>query len=109
MGFFQAQTQTVQIDEENTVTIRRLTYGESQAVISESTQFDPRVQEAKFDFGRNQAARMKRSVVAWHGPGFEGRPLTEENLLALPSKIGEQIMQAIVDLNDGLSGEEQKN
>lgn len=109
MGFFQAQTQVVRVDDENAVTIRRLTFGESQAVISESTVFDIVSQEAKFDFARNQAAKLKRAVVAWEGPGFEGRPVTEENLLALPPEVGQKLLQAVEALNAGLSGDEQKN
>ena len=109
MGFFQQQTQVVQIDDENSVTIRRLTFGESQAVISESTKFDIVEKDAVFSFERNQAERMKRAVVSWEGPGFEGREVTEENLMALPTEIGQKIADAIAELNKGLSGEEQKN
>lgn len=108
-SFFQAQTQVVRIDEENSVTIRRLTFGESQEVISESTKFDVMRQDAAFNFKRNQAERMKRAVVSWEGPGFEGREVTEENLMALPPEVGQKIANAIRAMNEGLSDEEQKN
>lgn len=109
MSFFQQQTQVVELDGEHTVTVRRLTFGESQAVISESTVFDIVSQEATFDFARNQAAKLKRAVVAWSGPGFDGRPVTEDNIMALPPDVGQRIMQAVDAINAGLTEPEQKN
>lgn len=109
MSFFQQQTQVVHLDAAHTVTVRRLTFGESQAVISESTVFDIVAQEAKFDFARNQAAKLGRAVVAWDGPGFEGRPVTAENIMALSPEIGQKILQAVEAINAGMSETEQKN
>ncbi len=109
MSFFQQQTQVVHIDADNSVTVRRLTFGEQQAVISESTIFDIVSQEAKFDFAKNQAAKLSRAVVSWEGPGFDGRPVTAENIMALSPEVGQRILQAVEALNAGLSETEQKN
>jgi hypothetical protein len=109
MSFFQQQTKVVHIDAENTVTVRRLTFGEQQAVISDSTSFDIVSQEAKFDFAKNQAAKLSRAVVSWEGAGFDGRPVTAENILALSPEVGQKILQAVEELNAGLSEPEQKN
>lgn len=109
MSFFQQQTQVVHIDADNSVTVRRLTFGEQQAVISESTAFDIVSQEATFDFARNQAAKLSRAVVSWVGPGFDGRPVTPENIMALAPEVGQKILSAVEALNAGLSDTEQKN
>jgi len=111
MSFFQQtqQTQIVRIDAENTVTIRKLTFGESQEVLSESLAIDVAERDAQFDFARNQSAKLVRAVVAWDGPGFEGRPVTRENILALPVEVGQAIVKAVEELNAGLSEPEQKN
>lgn len=109
MSFFQQQTQVVHLDAAHTVTVRRLTFGEQQAVISESTAFDIVSQEATFDFARNQAAKLSRAVVSWEGPGFDGRPVTTENILALAPEVGQKILQAVEAINAGMSETEQKN
>ncbi len=110
MGFFsQQQLRVVRIDDENTVTVRRLTFGESQAVISESTVFDLVSQEASLDFAKNQVAKLSKAIVAWNGPGFEGRPVTRENIEALPSEVGAIIVKGVEELNKGLTEPEQKN
>ena len=109
MGFFSVEnTKVIAVDDENTVTIRRLTYGESQDVINESTQFDVLAESGKFDFAVNQAAKLKRAVVSWDGPGWEGRPVTLENILALPADVGRIISDAVDKLNTGLSESERK-
>lgn len=110
MSFYsQIQQQTVQIDGENTVTVRRLTYGESQAVVGESTVMDLRTQQGQIDFSRHQIARLIRAIVAWDGPGFEGRPVTRENIEALPVNVGNAIARAVSEINGELTEPERKN
>ncbi len=110
MGFFrEPQTKVVRIDDENTVTVRRLTFGESQAVISESTVFDLVDKDAEFDFAKNQIAKLSRAIVSWDGPGFEGRPVTRANIDALPPEVGTIIVKAVEELNKALTVDEQKN
>ena len=110
MGFFsQQQQRVVHIDDENSVTVRRLTFGESQAVISESTTFDLVTQAADLDFAKNQVAKLSKAIASWEGPGFEGRPVTRENIEALPSEVGALIVKAVEELNKSLSEDEQKN
>lgn len=108
MGFYSQQIKVVQIDPENSVTIRRLTFGESQQVISESTVFDIISETANLDFAKNQAAKMRLGIVSWEGPGFEGREVNAENISDLPSEVGRVILQAIDALGAGLTGEDQK-
>jgi len=47
--------------------------------------------------------------VSWEGAGFDGRPVTAENILALSPEVGQKILQAVEELNAGLSEPEQKN
>lgn len=111
MGFFtqQQQTKVVVIDAENTVTIRKLTYGETQAVLADATAFDVVAQDAQFDIAKSQFGKLERAVVSWDGPGFEGQPVTPENLRALPPEIGRVLTQAVEEFNQGLTEQEQKN
>lgn len=109
MNFFEQQTQVIRLDDANTVTIRRLTFGESQQVLSESIVFNVITLESSFDFARNQASKLERAIVSWEGPGFDGRPVTPENIAALSPEIGQRIMKAVDALNEGLTDTEQKN
>ena len=110
MGFFsQQQQEIVRIDDENTVTVRRLSYGKSQEVLSGSTTLDIVTQEGRFDFARNQVLKLEASIVAWDGPGFEGRPVSRENIEALPAEIGALIADAVERINKRLTDAEQKN
>lgn len=111
MGFFkqQQQTKVVAIDGENTVTIRKLTFGEAQEVLSVATAFDVVAQDAQFDFAKSQLGKLERAIVSWDGPGFEGQPVTPANLRALPPEVGRILVQAVEEFNKGLTEEEQKN
>ncbi len=111
MGFFsqQQQQETVRIDGENTVTVRRLSYGEAQDVLSRSTVMDLITKDARFDFAENQVLKLQVAIVAWDGPGFEGRPVTLENIKALPAEVGALIAEAVERINKRMTETEQKN
>lgn len=109
MSFFDnSQVATVQIDDQNTVTVRRLTFGETQDVLSESTVFDIVAKQGRLDFAKHQIAKLTRAVVAWDGPGFAGRPVNAANIAALPPHVGEKIAQAVSQVNDELEDADQK-
>jgi hypothetical protein len=111
MGFFKQQQQTkiITIDNENTITIRKLTFGEAQEVLSVATAFDVVAQDAQFDFAKSQLGKLERAIVSWDGPGFEGQPVTPANLRALPPEIGRVLVKAVEEFNQGLTEQEQKN
>lgn len=111
MGFFsqQQQQETVRIDGENTVTVRRLAYGESQEVLSRSTVMDLITKDARFDFAKNQVLKLEAAIVTWDGPGFEGRPVTLANIEALPAEVGALIAEAVERVNKRMTETEQKN
>lgn len=110
MSFYTpAPTVTVQIDAENSVVLRRLSFGETQEVVGESTVFDMGARTGRLDFSKHQVARLSRAIVSWDGPGFEGRPVSRENIAALPTWVGDKLARAVEEINTGLAGDEQKN
>jgi hypothetical protein len=109
MGFFTQQTKIIELDEDgNRVTLKRLTFGESQQVLSESTRFDIVDQEAQLDFAKNQLLKLQKAIVSWEGQGFEGLPPTAENIARLPNDIGQRIVTEVDALNAALSDAEKK-
>lgn len=109
MGFFTQQTKTIDLDEDgNRITLKRLTFGESQQVLSESTVFDIVTQGAQLDFAKNQMLKLQKAIVAWEGPGFEGLPPTAENIARLPNEVGQRIVMEVDALNAALSDAEKK-
>jgi hypothetical protein len=117
MGFFSQQKATVLIDAENSVVVRKLTYGEQQAAMSASMQFEMSMgQDGKSGntaTGKLDPFGMKReelitAIVSWEGPGFEGRAVTRENILALPPEIIDAIQTVVSDLNAGAGADEKK-
>ncbi len=116
MSFYTQQKATVVIDAENSVVVRKLTYGEQQAAMSASMQFEMSMGQNKAEntaTGKLDPFAMKReelitAVVSWEGPGFEGRPVTRQNILALPPEIIDAIQTVVDDLNAGASEDEKK-
>lgn len=107
MSYFTQQTQVVKLDDENTVTVKRISYGERQTCIDKATvlrgDMDPVV-----NVGTMKAALLHAAIVAWAGPGFEDRPVTPANIDALPVEIGDRIAEAADALQAGLSDDEKK-
>lgn len=118
MGFFSQQKATVLIDAENSVVVRKLTYGEQQAAMSASMQFEMSMGQGQNNkentaTGKLDPFGMKReelitAIVSWEGPGFEGRAVTRENILALPPEIIDAIQTVVSDLNAGAGADEKK-
>ena len=106
MSFFTQQTKVVDLGEGNTVTVRKLTFGERQNITSACSDADARTQEFKIDFAKLRIERAKIAISSWEGPGFEGRNVSPENIAALPTDIADIILEAIDELNDEVSAEE---
>ncbi len=107
MNYFEPQTITVEIDAENWVRLRKLTYGEVQDIASKHTRFDPATRTAVVD---NPTAVGNAIIIAsvedWGGPGFGGRPATPENVALLPPKIVGKFADAASQLNSDLDDDE---
>ncbi|HHB12082.1 MAG TPA: hypothetical protein ENK62_02645 [Chromatiales bacterium] len=110
MSFFTPQTRVVRIDEENRVTIRKLTYGERQEILSQCMQVSAGAgEEVSLDPARMQRMAMHKCIVSWDGPGFDGRPVTPENIDALPAPVVDVIREAVDELNAGLDAAEKND
>jgi len=89
MSFFTPQTETVQVDDDNSITLRKLTFGEFTKLLEDNV-------------GNEQAQGMavvKASIVEWAGPGFDGRTVTSENINALPVEIVLKVIPMATQLN----------
>jgi len=106
MSFFDRQTVTVEIDAENSVVIRKLTYGERQRCISLAAKgrIDDQGNETlDIDPGRLALEKVAAATVSWDGPGFDGRPVSRANIEALPPEVLDPVMKALGGLGQGAS------
>ncbi len=121
MSFFDKQTRTLLLDSENSVVVRKLTYGEQQAAMSAGMSFEmsmptggkgqpaqPGPATGKLDPLRIKREELVSAIVSWSGPGFAGRPVSRENIEALPPEIIDAIQTGVDDLNSGLDDDEKK-
>ncbi|MEM7133430.1 MAG: hypothetical protein AAF702_44450 [Chloroflexota bacterium] len=106
--FFAQVDRRVEIDSDNWVVIKRLTFGETKKSLELAMKQIPGSNELVFDQGIIQMEQMVSSIVSWEGPGFGGRPVSRENILALPSYVGDLIASEISDLNAPVSDDEKK-
>lgn len=113
MSFFTQQTKRIEIagpGGANFVTVRKLTYGEQQAVISASTTVDMRGGDAQsanvqIDPAKMQQLQLVAAIVAWEGPDFD-RPLSRDAVLSLPPAVAQAITEGIDELNEPLTAAE---
>jgi len=96
MGFFTSTTKIVELDGGNTVTLRKPTFGDTNAANSVSMH----VVDGGFqlDWPRYRVEVLKRCIVAWEGPDFEGQLPTPENVDKLPIEIGSKLTEAVMEL-----------
>ena len=90
MGFFTPQTATVNIDTDNCITVRKLTFGEFSDIMDRH----PDMNERKFGFDL-----VRTAILSWDGQGFEGRPVSAENINALPWEVIAVLVPVVADLN----------
>lgn len=107
MSFFTPQTKVVKIDDENSVVVRKLTYGERQTVIDLATKVGADM-TANVQVGVMKSQLLYHAVLSWDGPGFDGRPVTPENIGALPPEVADMIAAGADALTSGLTDEEKK-
>lgn len=105
-SFFTSQSKRIDLDGENWVEIKRLTWGESKQTISKATA--AKDGEMIVDLGLVQQNQLVAAITNWGGPGFESREPTRENILALPVTLGDRIVEEIDALNGELTKDEKK-
>lgn len=96
MSFFTPTTKVVDLGDGNTVTLRKPTFGDTNAANSASMHaVDGGLQ---LDWPRYRVEVFKRCIVAWDGPNFDGQPPTSENVDKLPIEIGNKLVEATMEL-----------
>ena len=106
-SFFTPQTKIVTIDDEHSVTLRKLTHGEKQEIIEAGLKHHTGGEMAMGN--AVLSLTLYKMLIAWHGPGFEGRPVTKENIDALPAEVTDLITQAINDFGTLASAEKKRS
>jgi hypothetical protein len=101
MGFFDAQTKTVDLGDGNSVVIRKLTYGENLDCLSRAL-----TQHGHLDSFLHARHRLRIAIVSWQGTGFEGREVNPKNIDALPIDIARKVNDALAELNKEVTEEE---
>lgn len=136
MSFYTQRTRTVRIDEENTITIRALSYGEEREIEQRSTKVVAKFRQTNSQNGRHngrsippesiegntegqaevdrvlaERLTLTKSITEWDGPGFEGRKPTSDNIMALPRHVLDPVIEAINELGEEqeLTEEEKKD
>lgn len=111
-SFFEKLTQTIAIDAENKITVVAPTYAQVQAANSKAMKMTMGIDGTgggvDFDMAAMEVELMKACISSWEGPGFDGRPVTVENICALPSFVIEAIRPAVNALTKGMSETEKK-
>lgn len=112
MSFFQKIVETVQIDEENSIVVVSPTYGQVQAANGKMMKFgidqNGKQGDVQFDMASMELELMAACIKEWSGPGFEGRPVTRENILALPSFVIDKVRPTVDRFTKGLTDTEKK-
>lgn len=112
MSFFTTTFETIEIDEQNSITVKAPTYGTMQDVQGKSmaVRFDQKgVGVADLDITRMERLTVYSAIVSWDGPGFEGRPVNPENIDALPVFVIDKIKPAIDRLSSPMKAAEKKS
>jgi hypothetical protein len=102
MSFFTPQTKVVEIDEHNRVTVRKLsTAKRNEALLVGMVEQDEAIRGLLWT-----DAFLRRAIVSWDGPGFEGREVNQENIDQLPPEVTDKLLPAVMELNRQTSVDE---
>jgi len=96
MSFFTPTTKVVDLDGGNVVVLRKPTFAQYAEAQSAATKLIG--ENLQLDWPRLRIEVLKRSVQTWEGPGFEGQPVTPENIGALPWEVGNKLAEAAMEL-----------
>lgn len=99
---------TKPLDDNHTVTYRKLSWGERQRLTSECMQFNPITQDADIDYAKFQLESLKRRLVGWAGPEFDGLSCNPANIEQLSIEAADAILAIVDGKEEVLSDEEKK-
>ena len=94
--FWDLEEKQIDLGDGNTVTIRKLTFADMAKIWADAELFGGPEQTFQQRFA---TALTKQSVIAWSGPGFEGRGVSKENIDALPWRIVTKISEVASDFS----------
>jgi hypothetical protein len=100
---------TKPLDDNHTVTYRKLSWGERQKL--DQRVYDssiPITQDADIDYAKFQLESLKRRLVGWAGPEFDGLPCTPANIEQLSIEAADAILAVVDGKEEVLSDEEKK-
>lgn len=106
--FTTANTITKQLDDDHSITFRKLSYGQRQKLISKCSKVDPFTQDASIDFAALSLETFKARMVSWDGPEFEGFACTPENVEALDQEIADTMLRLMGENVEELDADEKK-
>lgn len=107
MSFLAEQTKTVDVGGGNSVTVRKMTFGVRQRILSKHTKLDVKAQDVTIDQAMLRYDQLKMNIVSWSGPDFDGYPVNDENIERLPPDIADQLLGEIDEFNT-LADDEKK-
>lgn len=107
MSFLAEQTKTVDVGGGNSVTVRKMTFGVRQRILSKHTKLDVKAQDVIIDQAMLRYDQLRLNIVSWAGPDFDGFPVTDENIERLPPDIADQLLGEIDGFNT-LTDDEKK-
>lgn len=97
-NFFPDVEKTVGIDDEHTVTVKKLTYADGAAATGAAAHKAAGSMDAAAVFMRFEV--VKRSVIAWSGPELDDVPCTPENIARLDMGIANKMADAAWEFNN---------
>jgi hypothetical protein len=89
MSFFVNQTKTVDLEGGNTVTLRKITFADKVDVQSRSMRMNG--DGLSIDYPKYRLELLKKSLVSWDGPDFDGQPANAETIGQLLPSIGDKL------------------
>jgi len=96
-SFFDDVLHVIKIDDQNSITLRVLTFEEQKKV--------SRIVNASKNMSIPDAAGLlaEKMIVGWDGPKFAGRPVNPENINKLPMSVANLIADKIQEINAPLA------
>lgn len=99
---------TKKLDDEHSITFRKLAYGQRQRLISQCSKVNPFTQDAMIDFAELAMATFKARMVSWDGPEFKNFPCTPENIEELNQETAQAMLELMGESLEDLTEDEKK-
>lgn len=108
MSFFRQQSKTIIIDDQNSITITKPSFGKRQEMLAPAMKFNAENGNIEPIPGIFQKQNICLWVTGWNGPGFDGLPCTPENVLQLDTDITDLVLKHIDSFGSEVSDETKK-